>query len=222
MHFLKKKILLTILSVVFVSTAAQSGIVTSIVVGAVVGSVARHVVDKNLNGTSTVSPNSVQSTVPKVPSIEVGFSPEGTSEPLIIKLINASTRSVLLSASIFDSVSISSALLSAKQRGVDVRVIVDQKMNIDEDKVGKSRVALTALARAGIPTRIVNYYPVNHDNYIIVDRAHVATGSYNYSSPASVNSENVMVAWYSGVTAEAYLEKWSDRFSKGTDYRTGF
>ncbi|WP_136415898.1 phospholipase D-like domain-containing protein [Herbaspirillum sp. ST 5-3] len=113
--------------------------------------------------------------------IESAFSPDAGSEELVLKVINASERSIRLAAYSFTSPPIVKALRAAKKRGVDVRVIVDEKGN-----KGKSSIAaLNLLVNAGIPTRSISTYAIYPDKYIISDERHVQNGSFNYSQAAA-------------------------------------
>lgn len=152
-------------------------------------------------------------------SVEVAFAPEGGAEALVLRTIGAAKSSLRLSAYSFTSAPVTRALLDAKARGVDVALVVDAKSNTTEDKSGKSRAALSALANAGIPIRTISRYAIHHDKFIVVDSAHVETGSFNYSaSAASRNSENVMVAWNAPAVASAYLKHWQSRFDQGEPF----
>lgn len=62
---------------------------------------------------------------PPTELIESAFSPDSGSEELVLKVINASEHSVRVAAYSFTSPPVVKALLSAKKRGVDVRVVVD-------------------------------------------------------------------------------------------------
>src|SRR5689334_1750631 len=69
------------------------------------------------------------SKAPATGEIESAFSPDGASEELVLKVINASEHSIRLAAYSFTSPPVVKALLAAKRRGVDVRVVVDDKGN---------------------------------------------------------------------------------------------
>jgi len=124
------------------------------------------------------------------PIIESVLSLETSSEALVVKVINSSERSIRLAAYSFTSPVVVRALLNAKRRGVDVRVVVDEKGN-------KSKASIAApnlIANAGIPARTISSYAIHHDIYIISDEKHVQTGSFNFSKAAAKsNSENVIV-----------------------------
>lgn len=155
--------------------------------------------------------------------IEVGFSPGEGAQELVTKVIDSARREVRVLAYSFTSAEVVNALLAARKRGVDVQVVVDYRNNIAEDRSQKARAALSALANAGIPVRTVSVWAIQHSKTIVVDRAHVETGSFNYSSAAAKrNSENVMVVWDSPDLAAVYLKHWESRFARGEPYRTTY
>ena len=59
------------------------------------------------------------------PDIEVGFSPEGSAQKLVLKVINGAHKSIQMIGYSFQAPDIAKALVAARQRGVDVRVVVD-------------------------------------------------------------------------------------------------
>lgn len=80
------------------------------------------------------------------PSIQVGFSPEGTAQQVVLNTINQSQQSIRMMAYSFTSPVIVKALINARKRGVDVKVVVDEKGNR-----GKASVAaMNLLVNAGI------------------------------------------------------------------------
>jgi phosphatidylserine/phosphatidylglycerophosphate/cardiolipin synthase-like enzyme len=96
--------------------------------------------------------------------VEVDFSPHGGAEALVLKTIAGARRSIRLLAYSFTSPSVVRALLTAKKSGVDVAVTVDSKNNVEEDRSGKARAALSALTYAGIPVRVVSAFPLQHSS----------------------------------------------------------
>ncbi|MFZ6647608.1 phospholipase D-like domain-containing protein [Undibacterium sp. TJN25] len=127
---------------------------------------------------------------PASPAIENAFSPDEGAEALVVKVINASVSTIRLAAYSFNSTHVSDALLNAKKRGVDVKVIVDSRRNQKKNNIA----ALKALVNAGIPVRTVSVYAIHHDKYIVSDDRTVQNGSFNYTNDAATsNSENVIV-----------------------------
>lgn len=68
----------------------------------------------------------------------------------MLKVIDSSRKELRVLAYGFTSRSVSAALLRAKKRGVDVRVVVDHRQNFEDDRSSKARAALSALVLAGI------------------------------------------------------------------------
>jgi phosphatidylserine/phosphatidylglycerophosphate/cardiolipin synthase-like enzyme len=156
---------------------------------------------------------------PATALIETGFSPDGDAERLVLKVINASQKSIRLAAYSFTSPKVVRALMEAKKRGVDVRVVVDEKGN--QSKSGTA--ALNLLTGARIPVRTNGEYAIHHDKYIVADNLHVQTGSFNYSrAAAGSNSENVIVIWHNAELAASYLRHWQSRYAQGKEVKAGY
>ena len=153
------------------------------------------------------------SSAPGTQNIEVAFSPDGWAEALVLKVIRSAKNSIRLAGYTFTSPSVVRALTDAKKRGVDVATLVDYS-NI----LSTSRSALNLLVHAGIPTRTVSTYPIHHDKYIVVDGLHVETGSFNYTTAARRNSENVLVVWNNSTVAAQYITHWQNRWEQGQPY----
>ncbi len=132
---------------------------------------------------------------------------------LVIKFIGSARKTIRLAGYSFTSPSVVQALIDAKRRGVDVRLVIDDKGNR-----GKANIAAMNLAvGADIPTRVISTYAIHHDKYIVADGLHVQTGSFNYSQAAAKsNSENVLVVWNNSKVAASYLVHWESRWIKGT------
>lgn len=158
--------------------------------------------------------------VPAAGSIEVAFSPSEGSEQLVIKVVDSARSELRILAYSFTSVPMVNALLRAKKRGVDVRLVADEKNNLEEDRSGKARAALSALVNAGISVRTIHAYPIHHDKVIVADRETVELGSYNYSDAAARrNSENVLVNWKNTKLAEVYLVHFERNFRQASAYQ---
>jgi phosphatidylserine/phosphatidylglycerophosphate/cardiolipin synthase-like enzyme len=161
--------------------------------------------------------------VPATGDVEFAFSPNEGSEALVVKVIAAARSEIRMLAYSFTSAPVTKALLDARKRGVDVKLLVDYKNNVREDRSGKAKAALGALAVAGIQIRTISVYPIHHDKTIIVDRMHIETGSFNYSSAAAkANSENVLVLWNNPRVAIGYLSHWERNWRQGTDWTPNF
>ena len=116
--------------------------------------------------------------------IESAFSPDDKAQELILKVIDSSQESLRLAAYSFTSPVIMKRLLAAKKRGVDIKIVVDEKGNRSK----ASKAAMNLMVNAGIPLRTVSSYRIHHDKYIVVDAKNVETGSFNYSQSAARNA----------------------------------
>lgn len=174
--------------------------------------------ERALEGGST---NSFQ--VPAAGSLEVAFSPNEGSEALVVKVIDSARSQLYVLSYSFTSAPVTQALLRAKRRGVDVRLVADHKGNVSEDRSGKAKAALSALATAGVDVRTIHVYPIHHDKVIIVDADTVELGSFNYSAAAaSKNSENVLVNWHNPQLAKVYLEHFKRNYGRSEAYQLAY
>ena len=144
--------------------------------------------------------------LPAAGSLEVAFSPDGSAEALVLKVIDSARKELRVLAYNVTSSSVTRALIRAKKRGVDVRLVVDHRLNVEEDRTAKSRAALSALVNAGVEVRTTEAFVAHHDKVIVADRETVELGSYNFTEAAARrNSENVLVNWRNPALARAYL-----------------
>lgn len=152
-------------------------------------------------------------------SITIGFSPEGSAQKAILDLINSAQKEIRLAAYSFTSPEVVKALIQAKRRGVDVKLVVDYKGN-----TGKTSIAaMNLIVNAGIPIRTIQKYAIHHDKFIVVDRVSVETGSFNYSRSAnSRNSENALVLYNMPQVASQYLSHWASRWNDGTPWKSSY
>ena len=158
-------------------------------------------------------------TMPAAGTMEVAFSPNEGSEALVVKVIDSAKTELRVLSYSFTSAPVTSALLRAKKRGVDVRLVADQKNNVSQDSSGKARAALSALVNAGVDVRTIGVYPIHHDKVIVADRQTVELGSFNYSDAAArKNSENVLVNWGNPRLAEVYVKHFERNYRQSTPY----
>lgn len=138
--------------------------------------------------------------------IQVGFSPSGNAEELIIKCIDEAHREIKVLAYIFTSNRIGSALMRAKTRGVVVQMIVDPIVNRSKP----NRIVLERLQKNGVTVFANHKNQSMHDKVMIIDRNIVQTGSYNYTVSARIsNSENIIIVKGEKNVTAAYLDHWN-------------
>lgn len=154
-------------------------------------------------------------------TIEAGFSPEGTAIQLVLKTIETAQQEIRLMGYFFTSPEVVGALVRAKRRGGDVKVVLDWKANSTKGSAGVA--AMNLLVNAGIPVRTVSQFNIMHDKVIITDGRNVETGSFNFSRAAArSNSENVLVIRDYPVLANTNLQHWQSRWDTGTIWVPGY
>ena len=157
--------------------------------------------------------------MPAAGTIEVAFSPNEGGEALVVKVIDSAKSELRVLSYSFTSAPVTAALLRARKRGVEVRIVADQKNNVSEDRSGKARAALSALANAGVDVRTISVYPIHHDKVIVADRQTVELGSFNYSDAAARrNSENVLVNWGNAKLADVYLQHFDRNYRQAVRF----
>jgi phosphatidylserine/phosphatidylglycerophosphate/cardiolipin synthase-like enzyme len=101
-----------------------------------------------------------------------------------------------------------SALLRAKRRGVDVRVIVDRG-ELQHDRSDSFRAG--SLASGGVPVLVDTVPGLMHNKIMVIDGETVLTGSFNYTWGAEHwNAENLLVLHDPALAAD-YLRNWNQR-----------
>lgn len=153
------------------------------------------------------------------PSIDAGFSPEGSAQQLVLRTLDDARESIRLMGYSFTSPDVVKSLVAARRRGVDVRVVVDDRGN----RSRASHSAMNVVVNAGIPLRTNGQYKIMHDKVIITDGQNVQLGSYNYTrSAAESNSENALVVREVSALAQTYLAHWQSRWDGGKDWQSTY
>lgn len=141
-------------------------------------------------------------------TIQSAFAPWDDIEALIVGQLNAAQRQILMQAYLLTSRPITDALVAARKRGIDVRVLMDAGQL---DKNSEDR--LRQLRAAGIPVWLETDYRNAHNKVIIIDAAlptaTVITGSYNFTwSAQHKNAENVLILGKNPPLAARYASNW--------------
>jgi len=147
-----------------------------------------------------------------VAGAKVYFTPGDQAEAAVVDAIGAARTSVLVQTYSFTSVPIAKALVAAKDRGVDVHVISDR------DNETSKYTALDFVAGKGVEVQVDDKVAIAHNKVIIIDRAIVLTGSYNWTRAAQdKNAENLLIL-PSAELAAAYTANWEARHVKSRPY----
>ncbi len=142
---------------------------------------------------------------PENAPIHVCFSPEGECADEILHAIQEAKTSIYLQAYSFTSTPLAQALVEAKNRGVDVQILMDKSRS----KEKYSQVHF--LAQNGIPVFIDSAAGLAHNKVIIFDGHSLLTGSFNFTNAANTrNAENVLMI-QSPDLARIYKSNWEKR-----------
>lgn len=143
------------------------------------------------------------------PQVEVLFSPQDNCAGEIVSQIDKAEDYVYVAMYYFTSRPLAQALIRARDRGVDVKVCLDEEQPHYE--YSKSRF----LDKKGIDIKLVGGSGIMHNKFCIIDDFTTITGSYNWTARADLeNDENVLII-KSAQIAKTYKEQFN-RFWDGT------
>ena len=160
-------------------------------------------------------------TPPAVPArgtVQVAFTPWDNAEGMIVDGIRRAKTQILVQAFSFTSRTLANALIAAKRRGVDVRVMADREQTFSGES---SRIP--DLVQAGIPVALEVRYQSAHNKVMVIDAgtadAAVITGSYNWTYAAQFkNAENVLILRHNPDIANAYAANWRRHYADSLPY----
>jgi phosphatidylserine/phosphatidylglycerophosphate/cardiolipin synthase-like enzyme len=145
-------------------------------------------------------------------AVAVCFSPEEDCTAFAVDAIDRAETQILVNAyGLTTSSSTVEALVRAKQRGVDVRLMAARTTACERNS------GINPLARAGIPIWIDHGARIAHSKSMVIDNQVTLTGSMNWSGGAAHNSENLnLVA--SKIISAAYAGHWNQRLALSSPY----
>lgn len=142
--------------------------------------------------------NDVNSIILDKDTASIYFSPEGGCESAIANEIDMAKKTIDAAIYTFTSRSIAQALVSARKRGVAIRVIMDKSMA--DDKFSKLRY----LQNHNINVITHNTSGLMHNKIAIIDSSIVITGSFNWTASAQKNNYENIIILKSPQLAQAY------------------
>lgn len=153
-------------------------------------------------------------------SIEVYFTPWDDAQGALVSAIEQAQQQVLVQAFLLTSRTIAASLVRAYRRGVDVKVLADQRQHTELSGYSAGS-QLDRLARAGIPVWLETRYRSAHNKVMLIDvqtlRSIVITGSYNFSRGAqSMNAENLLLIRGNTTLAQRFEANWLRHQSEAT------
>lgn len=127
----------------------------------------------------------------------------GPDEPLV-DVIDAARLSVDVAAYDLNLYAVRDALLEARERGVQVRMVVEY------DNVGGEEIQ--ELMAAGIPIVTGMASDFMHNKFVIIDRYQVWTGSMNFTLSDAYGNRNNLIAISSTRLAQNYQAEFNEMF----------
>jgi phosphatidylserine/phosphatidylglycerophosphate/cardiolipin synthase-like enzyme len=122
--------------------------------------------------------------------------------------INAVQRTLDIAAFEWNLQSLTDAVLAAKQRGVQVRMVVD-----DEHTVRDAQSTIKQLIDAGIPVVGDNRSALMHNKFMFMDSTTVWTGSWNYTINDTYRNNNNAVVMRSQKFVQNYQTEFNEMFT---------
>jgi len=138
----------------------------------------------------------------------------GSIEDKLIQLINSAQTSIHIASFEFDLTPVAEALIEAKNRGVDVKWVTDDKNGLESDiKPGRGQFAL--LTAAGIAVQDdAGRSALMHNKFWIFDDQTVWTGSTNITASGIFKQNNNVLVIRSSEIAYIYEREFQELWSK--------
>jgi len=130
--------------------------------------------------------------------IQYCFSPGGNCANIIIYWVQRANKSIHVLIYSFTLNAIAEALILARSRGVDVKVVMER-----ENALGLGS-EFQNLKNAGIDIRLDTNPSEMHNKVAIIDGRIIITGSFNWSRNANTNNNENLVVLDSEAWAAAY------------------
>ena len=144
-------------------------------------------------------------------TIDVYYAPEDQPIDRVVGLYAHARKYIYVSVYGLTAPSVVKALVEAKRRGLDIRVITDRERLNDP----KQQSAMSALRLAGVPIKINQHDGLMHMKQVVIDDAINVSGSANHTTSGNrYNDERLDVITDARVTAKArqkFLAMWNDR-----------
>jgi phosphatidylserine/phosphatidylglycerophosphate/cardiolipin synthase-like enzyme len=158
-------------------------------------------------------------TLPATGTIQTAFTPDDDAGKLIKDAIDTAQHQVLVQAFSFTHRKIAEALVAARRRGVDVKVISDKSQihRVPTSLIWK-------IAAEGVPVFADSDHDSAHNKVIVIDAgspdATLITGSFNFTHAAQYkNAENVLLIKGNAALADLYRKNWQHHYEHSLPYR---
>jgi phosphatidylserine/phosphatidylglycerophosphate/cardiolipin synthase-like enzyme len=144
-------------------------------------------------------------------SVEVWYGPEDRPLERVVQIYDHAKRYIFVAVYGLTSPLSVKALVGAKKRGVEVRILTDRERLNDP----KQQTALSTLREAGIPIKINQHDGLMHLKQVVVDDEVNTSGSMNHTTSGNrYNDERVDIIRDHAITVKArekFLSLWKDQ-----------
>ena len=142
--------------------------------------------------------------------VKILFAPSANIEKELIQFIDSAQTSVDLCVFELELPGVINALIKAKERLVEVRIV------IDEDYQGEPHLA--KLHKADIPIKTDGRKAFMHNKFVIVDEIRTWTGSYNFTWTGTHRNDNNVVVIDSELLAENYTKEFNEMWNSSDGF----
>jgi len=141
---------------------------------------------------------------------EVLYAPENKPADRLVVLYEGARHAIYIATYGLTYPPVVKALVAAKKRGVDVRVITDRGKLDDHNQ----RAALDTLRLAGVPIKINRHDGLMHMKQVVVDDQVNTSGSMNQTSSAALYNDERLDIFHDAASTqrakEKFLKMWAD------------
>ncbi len=120
------------------------------------------------------------------------------------------TQTLDIAAYEFNDPALTTAVIAAKGRGVQVRVVTD-----DDAGINDAETTLHQLEQAGIPIVNDDRSALMHNKFMILDSTTVWTGSWNYTINGTFRNNNNALVLHSQSAVQDYQAEFNEMFVSG-------
>jgi phosphatidylserine/phosphatidylglycerophosphate/cardiolipin synthase-like enzyme len=144
-------------------------------------------------------------------NVEVLYAPHDAPLDRVVALYYQARRYIYVSVYGLTYPRAVEALVAAKKRGVDVRMLTDQERTQEV----KQHTALQTLRLAGIPVRVNQHEGLMHLKQVVIDDEINTSGSMNHTTSGNAyNDERMDIITDRAISMKAreqFLSMWNDR-----------
>ena len=144
-------------------------------------------------------------------NIEILYAPDDAPLDRVVTLYQRAKRYIYVSVYGLTYPRAVEALVAAKKRGIDVRMLTDQERTQDE----KQHIALRTLRLAGIPIRVNQHDGLMHLKQVVIDDEINTSGSMNHTTSGNrYNDERMDIITDRTISMKAreqFLSMWNDQ-----------